>query len=556
MALSATAARRAVTAALLAPAALWLSIFLVLPFLAILVFSFGERAPEGGYQAAFTLAQYANLASRAAAFWNTLTLAPIGALACLVVAYPVAYWLAVMAPPRQRLLLVSLVVVPFWTSLLVRTYAWMYILGSRGIPNLLAVVGIEDVRLLNTPGAVLLGIVYGYLPLMIMPIYVSLEKLDRRLLEASADLGARPLSTFLGVTLPLSLPGVMTGVALVTILLLGEYLIPQLLGGGKVFFIGNALVDLFLQSRNWPFGSAIAVTLVVVVVVVLLVAMRIAWRVSGTRQWISSDARARHGGLRLPLRAHRPGGAVLLQRRTQRQRVHWFLGRLVRQGALQPLPHRGARQQPDRGLLQRRRRGGLRNHGRPRHGAPRPARPRGVRRPVRGRHRGAGRRNRHRHAGRARPALRLSEPPDGGRLAGRDAAEAGLGFFSIIAAHGLFSMALVTMIVKARLASLGRDIVEASADLYATPLTTFRSIVLPQIAPAILAGFLLAFTFSFDDFIVAFFVAGSKTTLPIYVFASIRRGVTPEVNVIATLVLLVSLALILTSRALLAGRRA
>ncbi len=134
--------------------------------------------------------------------------------------------------------------------------------------------------------------------------------------------------------------------------------------------------------------------------------------------------------------------------------------------------------------------------------------------------------------------------------------KAGLGFFSIIAAHGLFSMALVTMIVKARLASLGRDIVEASADLYATPLTTFRSIVLPQIAPAILAGFLLAFTFSFDDFIVAFFVAGSKTTLPIYVFASIRRGVTPEVNVIATLVLVVSLAMILTSRGLLARRNA
>ncbi|PLU83269.1 ABC transporter permease [Sinorhizobium medicae] len=129
----------------------------------------------------------------------------------------------------------------------------------------------------------------------------------------------------------------------------------------------------------------------------------------------------------------------------------------------------------------------------------------------------------------------------------------GLGYGSIIAAHGLFSMALVTMIVKARIASLGRDIVEASGDLYATPLTTFRLIVLPQILPSILAGlagFLLAFTFSFDDFIIAFFVAGSKTTLPIYVFASIRRGVTPEINAIATLVLVASLLLILTARVL------
>ena len=169
---------------------------------------------------------------------------------------------------------------------------------------------------------------------MIMPIYVSLEKLDRRLLDASADLGARPVSTFFGVTLPLSLPGVMTGVALVTILLLGEYLIPQLLGGGKVFFIGNALVDLFLQSRNWPFGSAIAVTLVVVVVVVL------------TDRHAHCLALRRHttGGPRLmralvfsrlpvPLCADRAGRAVLLQCRPQRQRVHRLFDALVRQGA-------------------------------------------------------------------------------------------------------------------------------------------------------------------------------------------------------------------------------
>ncbi|MBB3593631.1 spermidine/putrescine transport system permease protein [Rhizobium sp. BK529] len=123
-----------------------------------------------------------------------------------------------------------------------------------------------------------------------------------------------------------------------------------------------------------------------------------------------------------------------------------------------------------------------------------------------------------------------------------------LGYGSIIAAHGLFTMALVTMIVKARIAGLGRDIVEASSDLYATPFTTFRQIVLPQIMPSILAGFLLAFTFSFDDFIIAFFVAGSNTTLPIYVFASIRRGVTPEINAIATMVLVASLVLIFIAR--------
>ena len=130
----------------------------------------------------------------------------------------------------------------------------------------------------------------------------------------------------------------------------------------------------------------------------------------------------------------------------------------------------------------------------------------------------------------------------------------GFGYGSIIAAHGLFSMALVTMIVRARIATLGRDIVEASADLYATPFNTFRQVVLPQILPAIFSGFLLAFTFSFDDFIIAFFVCGSKTTLPIYIFASIRRGVTPEINAIATLVLTASLILILLSRFLMRDR--
>ncbi|WP_018391322.1 ABC transporter permease [Ancylobacter sp. FA202] len=282
--MSSAARKRLVTALLLAPAAVWLFLFLVLPFIAIVVFSLGERAPAGGYQPALTLAQYANLPARAAAFWNTLVLAPAGALACLLIAYPVAYYLALKVLPQRRLLLVALIIIPFWTSLLIRTYAWMYILGGRGIPAFLELVGLPDLRLINTPGAVLLGIVYGYLPLMILPIYISLERLDRRLLEASADLGATPFSTFFSVTLRLSLPGMMTGFSLVLILLLGEYLIPTLLGGGKVFFIGNALVDLFLQSRNWPFGSAIAVALVGIAVVLLLAANRITARLSGARQ--------------------------------------------------------------------------------------------------------------------------------------------------------------------------------------------------------------------------------------------------------------------------------
>ena len=263
------------TVALLAPTSAWFLILLVMPLAVVVVFSFGARAPMGGYAAAFTFEQYANLPSRFAAFKNTMTFAPLGTLLCLLIAYPLAYYLAVKVSPRWKLLLLVLVIVPFWTSLLIRTYAWIFILGGRGIPALLELIGIEGVRLINTPGAVMLGIVYGYLPLMVFPIFVSLEKLDKGLLEVSSDLGGTPLRTFLQVTLPLSMPGMATGCMLVFILLMGEFLIPAFLGGGKIFFIGNALVDLFLQSRNWPFGSAVAVTLVIIMLITVSLYMRL-----------------------------------------------------------------------------------------------------------------------------------------------------------------------------------------------------------------------------------------------------------------------------------------
>ncbi len=160
-------------------------------------------------------------------------------------------------------------------------------MGGRGIPTLLEFIGIEGVRLINTPTAVVIGIVYIYLPLMVFPIFVSLERLDKRLLEASNDLGGSPFRTFLQITLPLSIPGMATGCMLVFILLMGEFLIPALLGGGKVFFIGNALVDLFLQSRNWPFGSAVATTLVIIMLVVVSIYMRLMMRVSAHRDDVS-----------------------------------------------------------------------------------------------------------------------------------------------------------------------------------------------------------------------------------------------------------------------------
>jgi spermidine/putrescine transport system permease protein len=275
------------TVLFLLPAAAWLLAMLVLPLVVVIIYSFGERAQAGGYAAAFTLANYLNLGSRWTAFQNTLTLAPLGTLACLVIAYPLAYFLAVRADARWRTLLLILVIVPFWTSILIRSYAWIFLLGGQGIPALLQQLGLGYPRLINTPFAVMVGIIYGYLPLMVFPIYVSLEKLDKRLLEAAADLGAPPWRRFVQITLPLSMPGVATGSMLVFILLMGEFLIPAVLGGGKVFFVGNALVDLFLQSRNWPFGAAVAVALVAVMLATVAAYMRFVRRYGAGRDDLS-----------------------------------------------------------------------------------------------------------------------------------------------------------------------------------------------------------------------------------------------------------------------------
>src|SRR5437588_875620 len=275
---------RTVTALLLAPAGTFFFFLLILPLAVVAIYSFGARAAEGGYAPAFTFDNYLNLPARGKAFLNTLTLAPFGTLLTALFAYPMAYFLAVKVPPKWRVTLLVLVMAPFWTSQLLRYYAWIMILGAKGIPSWLAAIGLADFRIINTPWAVLIGAVYGFLPLMVPPIYVSLEKLDKRLLEASADLGADPWRTFLQVTLPMSLPGIATGSMLVFILLMGDYILPQFLGGGKVFFVVNALVDLFLQSRNWPFGAAVSMSLVVIMFVTIVVYMRFLLARSGQQR--------------------------------------------------------------------------------------------------------------------------------------------------------------------------------------------------------------------------------------------------------------------------------
>jgi len=255
------------TTALIFPSGLWYLALLVAPLAIITVFSFGVRAPNGGYQPAFTFDNYLHLLTqpeRMAPFFTSLYMAIGGTLGCLFVGLPLAYFIATRAGKRKSTLILMLVI-PFWTSFLIRTYSWLIILGKDNLGGVIAnLIGQPDFRILGTPWAVLLGLVYGYLPLMVFPMYVTLERMDRSLVEASKDLGAGRWATFRQVTLPITLPGLVTGSILVFIPMMGEYVIPQILGYGRTFLMGNALVDAFIQTRNWPFGSAMAVLLIVV----------------------------------------------------------------------------------------------------------------------------------------------------------------------------------------------------------------------------------------------------------------------------------------------------
>lgn len=262
---------------LLLPAGTWYVVFFLAPLAYMVLISFAENPAYGGPPAlGFHLDSYQQLADPlyANVFAVTLRMALIGTLACLLVGYPLAYFMATRAG-RHKTLLLLLIIVPFWTSFLIRTYAWETILDSDGVlSNLLRGIGVlhAPLNVLYTPVAIFIGIVYNYLPLMIFPLYVALERMDKRLIEASKDLGAGRITTFWRVTLPMTLPGVVTGCLLVFIPLTGEYLIPAILGGSKNLFMGNLIGEQFLglgAGTNWPFGAALGVTVVVLLLVLV-----------------------------------------------------------------------------------------------------------------------------------------------------------------------------------------------------------------------------------------------------------------------------------------------
>lgn len=274
---------------LLVPAGIWYLVFFLIPMLFPLIFSFAQSDPTGGvllqnfssdnYGRFFNCnpLAYGELGEciYIKVFVQTIVFAILGTVGCLIIAYPLAYFLATRAGKWRTTLLV-LIIVPFWTSFLIRTYAWQVLLADQGIVNsffisLGLITDATRIRMLDTPYAVYLGIIYNYLPLIVFPLYVSLERLDKSLLEASKDLGANRIATFRQITLPLTKPGLFTGILLTFIPLTGEFIIPSLLGGSKTLFMGNLIANQFLQARDWSFGSASAMVLIATLVLFVVI---------------------------------------------------------------------------------------------------------------------------------------------------------------------------------------------------------------------------------------------------------------------------------------------
>src|SRR6266404_5654958 len=263
---------------LLAPAILWLLLLIVAPLLIVLVVSLATHGTYGKTLYNFTPANFLRAFDPLylRAYWRTIWIATTTTVLCAIVSYPVAYYLALRAPERWKRTLLVLTVIPFWTSFLIRTYAWILLLRSEGVINS-ALMGTGliggPLKLLYSDFAVLIGQVYGELPFMILPIYVALDRLDIRLLEAAQDLGANRFWTFVKITLPLSRPGLIAGIALVFIPSLGAFITPDLLGGAKSVMIGNLIQNQFTQL-NQPFGSALSLILTATVLLLLAIAFK------------------------------------------------------------------------------------------------------------------------------------------------------------------------------------------------------------------------------------------------------------------------------------------
>ena len=252
---------------LLLPARLWTALFLAAPLAIVVVYSLLTRGDIGGVETPWSLESYTRLIDPLylGILWRSVWIAAVSTVACAILGFPLALFIA--RAGRHKNLYLQLVLLPFWTSFLIRTYAWIFLLRDTGLINTVLLslhIVAKPLPLLYNDGAILVGLIYNFLPFFVLPMYATLERLDPALVEAAADLGATPRRTLWRVIIPVSKPGIVAGAVLVFIPCLGAYLTPDLLGGGKTVMLGNLVQNQFTSARDWPFGAAVSIVLLAV----------------------------------------------------------------------------------------------------------------------------------------------------------------------------------------------------------------------------------------------------------------------------------------------------
>jgi putrescine transport system permease protein len=463
----------------------------------------------------------------------SLQTAAVATIITLLIAYPMSYGLA-RAPVRWRPLLLGLVVLPFWISFLIRVYAWMAILKPNGFLDMMGQaigLGAGTLALLNTKSAVIIGIVYSYLPFMILPLYSVLDKMDDTLVEASRDLGASTPRTFFSITLPLSLPGIYAGCLLAFIPMVGEFVIPDLLGGNDSALIGKTLWTEFFTNQDWPLSSAIAVGMLAILIIPIFLLQRAQAKADvqsqatgsqGTQNWSWFGLTSVTVGLAfiyLPILlviafSFNESRLVtvwsgfslkwygLLFANTQLIASAWLSFKLAVVsataatflGVMAALTLVRGRAMPGHRLF-----GFM------------------VLAPI------------------IIPEMVIGLA----FLLLFVAIGLPRGFFTLFLAHTTFGMCFVAATVQARLSGFDTALEECSSDLGASTLQTFWRVTFPLILPGIASGWALAFVLSFDDLIISSLASGpGATTLPMRLYSQVRLGVTPEVNAASTLMVI------------------
>ena len=559
------------------PAWAYLVFFFVIPLALVIWYSFGYKPDQFTTYATdrLSLDNYGEAfgADYRSTFTNTLQIAIVGVLLTLLIGVPFAYWLAVKSNPRRRPLYLALIIVPFFTNFLVRTIGWQITLAPTGwLSSAMQSAGLGELGILYTRAAVQIGVVYNYLPLMIFPLYVAMDRAGLSLREASRDLGANRWTTFFRITLPLAAPGIASGVLLVFIPLMGDYVTPSVLGGAKGTMAGQMIAAQFETAQNWALGSAMTVSLMLVVLVCVVLAglvVRAVITVLDRRVFNvpAVDATGEKSGplaplTMKPLRTQRDWYTFAIKAWAVIVFLFLFLpitvivvysfntGRLLQQfdsfgftaysdALTNDTIVRSVQVSLEVGVLS------------------------ALLATVLGGFAGIGigisRRPRWWSIGLLGLLTVTLVTPD---IADAVAflpwyvtlgVDGGLspfnnGLFRLVISHAVVSMVVVTFIVRARVASLDPALEEAAADLYASPLARLRHVILPAAMPGIIAGMLLAFTFSLDDVVISTFVQQpGYTPWPVYVFSNVRVALRPEVAAMSTLMLALTLAVLAIS---------